>query len=50
MCTPLRQITSAQTFIMGPFIDDTDFKTPQTALTITPADFSISKAGCSSWN
>ena len=30
---------------VGPFVDDTDFKTPETELTIAQADIQISKAG-----
>ncbi len=45
MCTPLRHSTDSQTFIIGPFISDIDFKTPDNGLTIIPGDFAISKAG-----
>lgn len=40
----LRQST-AQTIRFGPFLDDTDFKTAETALTIAQADRQISKDG-----
>ena len=40
----LRQST-IQTVQFGPFIDDTDFKTPETGLTIAQADRQISKDG-----
>jgi hypothetical protein len=40
----LRQGTSAA-LVIGPFLDDTDGKTPETGLTITQADIRISKAG-----
>lgn len=41
---PLKQAT-AHIMRMGPFLDDTDGKTPETGLTITQADIQISKAG-----
>lgn len=41
---PLLQNTSV-TIVLGPFVSDTDFKTPQTALTINPTDVRISKNG-----
>jgi len=37
--------SNAFTFRIGPFIDDTDFKTAETALTIVQADIQISKNG-----
>jgi hypothetical protein len=40
----LRQGTSVA-LVIGPFLDDTDGKTPETGLTITQADIRISKAG-----
>lgn len=40
----LRQSTAVDVLI-GPFIDDTDFKTPETALTITNTDTQLSKNG-----
>lgn len=40
----LRQSTAVDVLI-GPFIDDTDFKTPETALTITNSDTQLSKNG-----
>jgi hypothetical protein len=41
---PLKASTAA-TVIVGPFIDDTDFKTAETALTISQADVRLSKNG-----
>jgi hypothetical protein len=41
---PLLQNTSV-TVVLGPFVDDTDFKTPETALTINATDVRISKNG-----
>lgn len=40
----LRQSTAA-TFRIGPFLDDTDGKTAETSLTLTQPDFRLSKAG-----
>lgn len=40
----LRQST-AVTLKIGPFVDETDAKTPETALTLTQADFRLSKNG-----
>jgi hypothetical protein len=41
----LKQSTAAQTRWIGPFVDDTDFKTAETALTIANTDIKISKNG-----
>ncbi len=41
---PLLQNTSV-TVVLGPFVDDTDFKTPETALVINASDVRISKNG-----
>lgn len=41
MQTFLRQATASQARALGPFIDDTDFKTPKTALTIANTDIKI---------
>lgn len=41
---PVKQSTAA-TLLAGPFVADTDGKTPQTALTIVQADCQISKGG-----
>lgn len=40
----LKQST-AVTILLGPFVDDADFKTPETALTISQADVRLSKNG-----
>ena len=39
----LKQSTASQTFALGPFIDDTDFKTPETGLTIANTDVKLIK-------
>jgi len=44
MARLLKQST-AFTFRIGPFVDDTDFKTPETGLSIGQADIQISKNG-----
>jgi hypothetical protein len=41
----LRQSTASQEQVIGPFVDDTDFKTPETALTIANTDIKIVKGG-----
>lgn len=41
----LRQSTASQTRVLGPFLDDTDFRTPETALTISNTDIRISTNG-----
>ena len=37
----LKQATAAQSVALGPFVDDTDFKTPETALTIANTDIKL---------
>ncbi len=37
----LRQATASQSRALGPFIDDTDFKTPKTGLTIANTDIAL---------
>jgi len=44
MTTPLKQSTAA-TIVLGPFVDNTDGYTPETALTISQADIRLSKNG-----
>jgi hypothetical protein len=39
----LKQSTASQVVQLGPFVDDTDFKTPETALTIANTDIKLSK-------
>ena len=41
----LRQSTASQEVLMGPFLDDTDGKTAETALTITNTDIKVWKSG-----
>lgn len=41
----LRQSTASQEVLLGPAIDDTDFKTPKTGLTIANTDIKVWKAG-----
>ena len=41
----LKQSTATQTRIVGPFVDDTDFKSLETALTINNTDVKLSKNG-----
>jgi hypothetical protein len=41
----LRQSTASQTRVTPRFVDDTDFKTPETALTIANTDVKLSKNG-----
>lgn len=41
----LRQATNTQTRSIGPFVDDTDFKTAETSLTINASDVKITKNG-----
>jgi hypothetical protein len=45
MTLVLKQSTASQTVVIGPFIDDTDFKTPETALSIANTDVKLSKNG-----
>lgn len=41
----LKQSTASQVIQIGPFLDDTDFKTPETGLTIANTDIKLRKAG-----
>jgi hypothetical protein len=42
---PLKQSTASQEVLLGPFLDDTDGKTAETALTIANTDIKIWKSG-----
>jgi hypothetical protein len=42
---PLRQSTASQEVLLGPFLDDTDGKTAETALTIANTDIKVWKHG-----
>lgn len=46
----LRQSTASQARVIGPFVDDTDFKTPETGLTIANTDVKLLKNGAASVN
>ncbi len=46
----LRQSTASQSRALGPFIDDTDFKTPKTGLTIANTDVKLVVNGGASAN
>jgi hypothetical protein len=46
----LRQSTATQLRALGPFIDDTDFKTPKTSLTINNTDIKLVKNGATAVN
>src|SRR5262245_47315848 len=46
----LRQSTASQSRTIGPFLDDTDFKTAETALTIANTDIKLTKNGGTSAN
>lgn len=46
----LRQSTASQGRAVGPFVDDTDFKTAETGLTIANTDVKLSKNGAASVN
>jgi hypothetical protein len=46
----LRQSTASQSRAIGPFIDDTDFKTPETGLTIANTDIKLVANGGASAN
>jgi hypothetical protein len=46
----LKQATASQSRALGPFIDDTDFKTAKTALTIANTDIKLSANGAASAN
>lgn len=50
MSVILRQSTAGQDVIIGSFIDDTDFKTPETGLTIANTDIKLMKDGAASVN
>lgn len=50
MFSYLKQSTNSQTRIIGPFVDDTDFKTLETGLTITNTDVKLSANGGSATN
>ena len=41
----LKQSTASQSVLIGPFLDDTDFKTQETGLTIANTDIRLSKNG-----
>jgi hypothetical protein len=45
MAIPLRQATASQEITLGPFLDDSDGKTPETGLTIANTDILIWKSG-----
>lgn len=46
----LKQSTASQSRILGPFLDDTDFKTAETALSIANTDVKLMKNGGASAN
>ena len=46
----LRQSTASQSRALGPFLDDTDFKTPETGLTIANTDIKLIVNGGASAN
>jgi hypothetical protein len=46
----LKQSTASQSVAIGPFIDDTDFKTPETGLTIANTDIKLVVNGAASVN
>lgn len=46
----LKQSTASQTRLVGPFVDDTDFKTLETGLTIANTDVKLSKNGSAGAN
>lgn len=46
----LKQSTASQSRAIGPFVDDTDFKTPETALTIANTDIKLVVNGGASAN
>jgi hypothetical protein len=48
MALPLKYNTASQTIILGPFLDDTDGKTPKTALTISNTDIKLKKHNATS--
>lgn len=45
MSIPLKQSTASQEVLIGPFLDDTDGKTPETGLTIANTDIKLWFAG-----
>lgn len=47
---PLRQSTAAQTFSIGSFVDDTDFKTVENVLSIANTDIKLKKNGATAVN
>lgn len=46
----LKQSTASQTITIGPFVDDTDFKTTENALTIANTDIKLKKNGATAVN
>lgn len=46
----LKQSTASQSRMIGPFVDDTDFKTAETGLTIANTDIKLSKNGAAGVN
>src|SRR5262245_35915057 len=46
----LKQSTASQSRALGPFVDDTDFKTAETGLTVANTDIKIFKNGAASVN
>lgn len=46
----LKQSTASQSRMVGPFVDDTDFKTVETGLTIANTDVKLSKNGAAGVN
>jgi hypothetical protein len=50
MLSYLKQSTAAQIRSVGPFVDDTDFKTAETGLTVANTDIKLSKNGASGVN
>lgn len=46
----VKQSTASQSRIIGPFVDDTDFKSLETGLTIANTDIKLSKNGAASVN
>jgi len=46
----LKQSTASQSRLVGPFVDDTDFKTLETGLTIANTDVKLSKNGAAGAN
>lgn len=50
MLNPLRQSTNSQSVTLGPYLDETDGKTPETALTIANTDIKLMANGGASAN